>query len=640
MKEKKISLFIFNFIAILYLELLFRVVAINHFFTSSLFNILISTLLFSTIIYLVCSVFKEKANRIIYRIILFITSFWALAMLVYKNIFNVFFSLAMFKLADQVMDFWKDALGLIAKNLLYIILLLIPFALSIILRKKIDFERKNRKKVFITLGIIILLVVIFKASLLINKNKTYSSYEIYYNINDQSLSIEKFGVYIAGYLDVKKELSDFQEKVSLVKTKKIEQKNIVYEYNNLDIDFDKLISNTSDSSIKQMHEYFNNETGTLQNEYTGMFEGKNLILFMAESFNEIAVSKELTPTLYKMVNSSFIFDNFYTPVNNSTIGGEFQELTGLFANNSILRTFRNGNNYFPFGLSTVYEDLGYKTYAYHDHYYTFQDRNKYLKALGFDNFKGCYSGLEKLINCKTWPESDVEMIKATFEDYANDDKFMVFYASVSGHGGYNWGNAQAAKHKSEVASLPYSEPVKAYIAAQMEFDKALELLLDKLEEKGILEDTVIAFVGDHYPYMLTLDQVNEAATYKKDEVIEINRSNFALYNTGVKNTHISKIGSEIDVLPTIYNLFGIKYDSRLIIGKDILSTEPGLAIFNNRSWVSDYGKYFASSKTFVPKEGVDIPEGYVDTMNKIVSNKINMSKLIIEKDYYRKALGK
>ena len=115
MKEKKISLFIFNFIAILYLELLFRVVAINHFFTSSLFNILISTLLFSTIIYLVCSVFKEKANRIIYRIILFITSFWALAMLVYKNIFNVFFSLAMFKLADQVMDFWKDALGLIAK---------------------------------------------------------------------------------------------------------------------------------------------------------------------------------------------------------------------------------------------------------------------------------------------------------------------------------------------------------------------------------------------------------------------------------------------------------------------------------------------------------------------------------------------
>ena len=87
-----------------------------------------------------------------------------------------------------------------------------------------------------------------------------------------------------------------------------------------------------------MHEYFSNETGTLQNEYTGLFKDKNLILFMAESFNEVAVSEELTPTIYKLVNSSFIFDNFYTPVNNSTIGGEFQELTGLFANNSILRT--------------------------------------------------------------------------------------------------------------------------------------------------------------------------------------------------------------------------------------------------------------------------------------------------------------
>ena len=641
MKDKKISLFLFNFIAILYVELVFRAVTINHFFTTSIFNILLSSILFSFLISWICSLFKEKANKIIYRIILFISSFWAIAMLVYKNIFNVFFSLAMFKLADQVMDFWKDALGLIAKNLIYIIILLIPFVMSFVIGKKINFERKSRKNVFIYLGIMLLLVGIFKLTLLINKNKSYSSYEIYYKINDESLSIERFGLYIASYLDVKKTASGFEEQVSLVKIdKKTKQKDIVYEYNNLDIDFDSLIKNTSDSTVKQMHEYFKNETGSLQNEYTDMFKDKNLILFMAESFNEIAVDEKLTPTLYKLVNSSFVFDNFYTPVNNSTIGGEFQELTGLFANNTILRTWRNGNNYYPFGLSTVFEDLGYKTYAYHNHYYTFQDRNKYLKAIGFDNFKGCYNGLEKLINCKQWPESDVDMINVTFDDYINDDKFMVFYASVSGHGGYNWGNAMSRKHKDKVASLPYSEPVKAYIAAQIEFDNALEILIDKLKEAGKLEDTVIAFVGDHYPYMLTLDQMNEPATYKKDGVIEINRSYFGLYNPGVKTTHISKIGSEIDVLPTLYNLFGIKYDSRLIIGKDILSTEPGLAIFNNRSWVSDYGKYYANNKSFVPKEGVDIPEGYVDTMNKVVSNKINMSKLIIEKDYYRKALGK
>ncbi len=639
MKEKKLNLFLFNFLAILFIEFVFRAVTITHFFTKSLFFIVLSALLVSGGISLICGLFSEKANKIIYRIILFIISFWAIAMLVYKNIFSVFFSLEMFKLADQVMDFWKDALGLIAKNIVYIIILLIPFIMTFIFNKKISFQRKNRKKILISLLIVICLVICFKLSLLIKKNKTYSSYEIYYKINDQSLSIERFGLNIATYLDIKKTLSGFEEQVSLIKPKTKKEKEIVYEYNNLDIDFDNLINTTNDSSIKQMHEYFNNEVGTLQNQYTGLFKDKNLILFMAESFNEIAVSEELTPTLYKLVNSSFIFDNFYTPVNNSTIGGEFQELTGLFANNSILRTWRNGKNYYPFGLAKVYKDEGYSTYAYHDHYYTFQDRNQYLKALGFDNFKGCYNGLEKLINCKLWPESDVDMINATFNDYINDDKFMVFYASVSGHGGYNWGNSMAAKHKSEVANLPYSEPVKAYIAAQIEFDRALEVLITKLEEAGKLDDTVIAFVGDHYPYMLTLDQMNEAASYKKDEVIEINRSNFALYNSKTDNVHISKIGSEIDVLPTIYNLFGIKYDSRLIIGKDILSTEPGLAIFNNRSWVSDYGKYFANSKKFVPNEGVEVADDYVDTMNKIVSNKINMSKLIIEKDYYRKVLG-
>ena len=642
MKEKRLNLFIYSFLAVLFIELVFRAVTIDHFFAFSLVHIVISSVLVSGLLSIICGLFGETANRILYRILLFLYSLWAIAMLVYKNIFNVFFSLEMFKLADQVMDFWKDAIGLIAKNIVYIIILLIPFIMTFVIKKKINFARKTRKRVLISVLIVVLFAIAFKATLLINKNKVYSAYEVYYKINDQSLSIEKFGLSVASYLDVKKTLTGFEEEVVLVKpnnNKTKEPKEIVYEYNNLDIDFDSLISNTKDKTIKQMHEYFSNETGTLQNEYTGLFKDKNLILFMAESFNEVAVSEELTPTIYKLVNSSFIFDNFYTPVNNSTIGGEFQELTGLFANNSILRTFRNGKNYYPFGISTVFKDMGYKTYAYHDHYYTFQDRNKYLKSLGFDNFKGCYNGLEKLINCKGWPESDVDMIKTTVGDFINEDKFMVFYASVSGHGGYNWGNQMSKKHKAEVANLPYSEPVKAYIAAQIEFDNALQLLIEKLEEAGKLEDTVIAFVGDHYPYMLSLDQMNEAATYKKDSVIEINRSRFALYNPTIEDVHISKVGNQIDVLPTLYNLFGVKYDSRLIIGKDILSTEPGLAIFNNRSWVSDKGKYFANKKSFEPFEGVTVEDGYVDTMNKVVSNKINMSKLIIEKDYYRKVMG-
>ena len=642
MKEKKLPLFLFSFLSILFIEFVFRIVTIDKFFTTSIIYMFLTSFILAIIISWIAKFFNNKTAKIIFLIILGIISFWACGHIVYKNTFNVYFSLSMLKLADQVMTFWKTTLGIIFNNILYLIIIFIPFILTFFLNKKINFEKSSLKKQGVVFIIIILIIIGFKGILLINKNKSYSAYEIYYKIDDISLSIEKFGLYTASYLDVKKQITGFEEKVSFVKQESMEKETpVVYDFNiDKSIDFTNLINNEKNESIKEMHQYFNSDSGTRKNEYTGLFKDKNLILFMAESFNEIAVSKELTPTLYKLVNSSFTFENFYTPVNNSTIGGEFQELTGLFANNSILKTWRNGNNEFPYGLGKVFKNLNYSTYAYHNHSYTFQDRNKYLKAIGFDNFLGCRNGLEKKINCKLWPESDVELINATVNDYIQDKKFMVFYATVSGHGSYSWGNAMSKKHKNEVEHLNYSEPVKAYLAAQIELDKALETLLNKLDEAGRLDDTVIALVGDHYPYMLSLDQVNEAASYQKDGVIEINRSNFILYNSKVNNVKVNKVGSQIDVLPTIYNIFDINYDSRLIIGKDILSTEPGLAIFNNRSWVSDYGKYYANSKNFVANDGVEIPDGYVDDMNKIVANKINMSKYIIEKNYYKKVFGK
>ena len=167
----------------------------------------------------------------------------------------------------------------------------------------------------------------------------------------------------------------------------------------------------------------------------------------------------------------------------------------------------------------------------------------------------------------------------------------------------------------------------------------MEVLIQKLSDKEVLDDTVIALVGDHYPYYLSVDEVNEVASYKKDDVVEINHSNFILWNSKMENKVIDKVGSQIDVLPTLYNLFGIDYDSRLIIGKDILSTEEGLAIFGNRSWVSDKGTYYAKSNEFVLKDGEKIEENYVKDMNRKVNNKVAMSGYILTKDYYRKVLG-
>ena len=647
-KLKKYNIILFTFIILTYLELIFRILTKNSIFNISFMYVFLYNIFLSCLISFLVTWASNKLNKILYYIILGIISFvFSLQLCIYK-MFGFYFELSLLGATDQVASFAGDGFKLIIENILGVILLFLPLTLLLILNKKIIIRKAEWKTNIIKFASLVVIFIIFLLTLNINNKDINSAKSLYYDVNNNELNIKKFGVLNSFRIDMKRQIFGFDEKINIVSPGDFEDDNNndekpekTYEYNNLDIDFESLINNENNSTIKMMHEYFNNETGTLQNEYTKYFEGKNLILFMAESFNEIAVRKDLTPTLYKLVNSGFKFNNFYTPTISSTIGGEFQELTGLVAASGFLSPWKSGENYYPFGIATSFKNLGYNTFAYHNHTYTFQSRNKYLASLGFDNFLGCKNGFEKRINCNQWPESDVEMINTTFEDYANSEKpFFTYYVTVSGHGDYGFNySAMSRKHKDEVKDLDYSEKPLAYLAAQIELDQALELLINKLEEAGILEDTVIALVGDHYPYYLSLDEVNEIASYEKDGTVEINRSNFILWNSAMDTIEIDKVGSQIDVLPTIYNLFGVQYDSRLIIGKDILSTEPGLAIFGNSSWVSDKGTYFSSSNKFVAKDE-EVSDDYIKYMNNVVSNKIIMSKYIMTNDYYRKVLGK
>ena len=652
-KLKKINVIVTCFIIFTYLELVFRLFTSNRVFGMNLLYSSLYNLFLACLISFIASWGNNKTNKVLFFILIgFMCFIYALQLCVFK-MFGFYFDLSLLGATDQVMTFYSEGIKVIIQNIVGVILFFLPFILLLIFNKYFAIRKANWKFNLIKLASAIAVFLLFILSLNINKDSINSAYELYYHVSNNELNIKKLGVLNAFRLDLQRNIFGFEEKISIIdpndyydedddpKEDDDKEEPIVYEYNNLDIDFDSLIASESNSTIRQMHEYFKNESGSLQNEYTGVFEGKNLILFMAESFNEIAVREDITPTLYKLVNSGFKFNNFYTPTISSTIGGEFQELTGLVAASGFLSPWKSGENYYPFGIATAFQNLGYNTYAYHNHTYTFQSRHKYLASLGFDNYLGCRNGLEDRINCNQWPESDVEMIDTTFDDYINSEEpFMVYYVTVSGHGDYGFNySAMARKHKDDVAGLEYSEKPLAYLAAQIELNDALELLIARLDAAGELEDTVIALVGDHYPYYLSIDEVNEISSYEKDSVVEVNRSNFILWNSEMETIEIDKVGSQIDVLPTIYNLFEVSYDSRLIIGKDILSTEPGLAIFGNSSWVSDKGTYFASSGKFVSKNGEEVSEDYIKYMNRVVSNKITMSRYIMQNDYYRKVLG-
>ena len=643
-KEYKIiNLFLVIYFTLLYMELMFKILVfgISSIFSMSIFKIIIFLIPLSVLLTIMCKLFrKRKVNFIIYLVIFFIIGAWFSGSFVFKKVFNTFFSISIFKLSDQALAFKGTVVLEIIENIYGILLMFIPYILVIIFNKRINFHHVNKRNLIEYLILFVIYIPLFYLGI-------YSSDEankLWYKIDNHALNVEKLGVSAATYLNIKREIFGFEEDFDFENVYIDDNEDddtpeeIVYGYNTLDIDFDNLINSETNNTVKSMHEYFKNEVGTQKNKYTGMFEGKNLIVIMAESLNEIAIREDLTPTLYKLTNSGFVFNNFYTPVNLSTIGGEFQDLTGLFANLSDLsRYWRKGTNYFPFGLGTVFNNLNYNTRAYHANYGTFQDRNVYLKSIGFDYFLYRGNGLEDLMNCNLWPQSDLDLINSTYNEWINDEHFMTYYVSVSGHMPYTLnGNNMSKKNWDLVKDLNLSDEAKGYLAANIELDKMVESLINKLTEAGKLDDTVIAIIPDHYPYDLDMDVINELSTYEKDSVIEVNHSSLIIWNNKMETVEVDKVASQLDFIPTLYNLFNIEYDSRLFMGKDILSDTEGIAYFTNLSWVTNKGRYYASNNKFVPNEGVEVSDDYVESVKKIVSNRINMSKKIIDTDYYRK----
>lgn len=627
--KKIIKINLLNYIVLIFFEAMFALISFDIYSKSEVLSILIYSLFSSFIMTILMTVGSEKTNKIFSYIIYFVLCFWFALEAIFKSFLQTFFSLDCFKLSDQAMGFAGETIKVIVGNIHYLILFFLPFILLIIFRKKIDLNIKENKK-YLYSYIILIPLSFLSYRLYINStkdNKDISLYDLYYNTNNIPLSIQKMGVLSSTGLDIYRNIFGFDDKVIEVNYE--EENNdedlFVYEKNNLDLD---LSSNKLNKDIK---EYIDNNPGTSKNKYTGMFENKNLIFVVAESYSEIGVDEERTPTLYKLTNNGFIFDNFYVPYYLSTIGGEAQSLTGLYPNYSTLTKWKSGENSFPYGLATVFKEKGYNTYAYHAHDGYFQNRYKYLKALGFDNFKACNMGLN--INCNMWPESDIEMIKATTNDYINSDKpFMTYYMTVSGHLDYTKeSNSIVSKNWDMVKDLDYSDKAKAYLATQIELDRAMESLIKKLDDKGILKDTVIVMLADHYPYGLDLDEINELSSYKRDELFEINHNSLVIYNSAMKNVNISKTGMPIDVLPTIYNLFDIRYDSRLFAGSDLLSNSEGMVILDNLSWITDKGKYNSLNN----KHSDNLDNNYINNINNIIQNKIIFSRNMITYDGYR-----
>ncbi|MBR0137275.1 MAG: LTA synthase family protein, partial [Erysipelotrichaceae bacterium] len=428
----------------------------------------------------------------------------------------------------------------------------------------------------------------------------------------------------------------------------------VYTYNTLNIDWDKLIAEAPNATIRDMHKYFASVPASNKNDYTGMFEGKNLIFLTLEGFSYKALSPEKTPMLWRMYTEGFYFTNFYDSLwGGSTATGEYCNMTGnMYTTANCLAKSEGKLNYSAFG--NLFKSAGYTTLAYHNHTYTYYSRDVSHPAYGY-KYKAIGNGL-KLAH-SYWPNSDYEMAVATAPEFVNlEEPFHVYYMTVSGHANYNWGgNAMCRKHKDEVMDL-YSkydtDGAVAYIAGELEVEYMIQHLVQQLEAAGKLEDTVFAMCCDHYPYALTDEEA--ADLYKLSERgirgnLELYHNAFILWCSSMEEpVVIDKPCSALDMVPTIANLFGLDYESKVITGTDILSDNEIICIINTSSvfwnWRTEQGTYYNGSGTFTPSPTCTMTKAEInDYVNKINNKLKAMRKYsmdILNYDYYKYVFNK
>lgn len=624
----------------------FRVVPVRGVICTTLFSLPVAMLLG-----LWCCAVKPATGR---RILLGVTAglcIWMATQTVYFYLFKTFLSVSSLLRVKMVAgEFGGLAVTNTIRCWFPILMECLPFGAAVALKGKLVDGQPPGRMTKINWALLAMTIqMAVTLAVVSNDTDPLSLYHIYNQSDATELTVTNFGVLTNTRLELKRLVfgvqgeekgpDDWQDMLQP------EKEPIPEDYPEpgeddqvMDIDFQALMQGEEDETLLSMHDYFARVTPTQKNEWTGYFKGKNLIWIVAEAFSSVAVDPELTPTLYRLSNEGFVFSNFYTPLwGLSTSDGEYVTTTGLIPKAGAWSYLQSAENYMPFGFGNQFLKLGYRTLAYHNNTYTYYGRDQSYPNMGYEYY-GLGNGLEVT---RSWPESDEEMMELSVPQYIDDEKFMVYYLTVSGHLNYNVDqNEMSAKHWGEVEHLPYSEESKGYLASQIELDRAVESLLEQLKAAGKLEDTVIVLSGDHYPYGLQDEQISELLGHEVESDFEKFKSTLILWNAQMKEpVPVDKCCSSLDIMPTLANLFGLEYDSRLLAGRDILSEEPGLVIFCNYSFLSYRGAYVSTLETFTPwGEPREDDRQYLENTLKDIRDRFRYCALILDEDYYRLVL--
>ena len=336
------------------------------------------------------------------------------------------------------------------------------------------------------------------------------------------------------------------------------------------------------------------------NKYTGIFKNKNLIFVQLEGIDDWLLTEKDMPTLYGMLNNSFVFQNHYSYYNGggSTFNSEFAVNTGFITPLSYTQNAYSFNkNSFPYSMANMFKNQDYDVNAFHMNSGEYYSRQTNYTNWGYDKYYG-------LLDINDYKDKsytlDRELINdITFQEkmFPKDSKFVDYIITYSNHLPFT--NTKGVckllydmemdlddtvdmgeESSSTFVQLTEEECIRKQAH---ETDYMMELLLKKLTELNLIDDTVIVVFTDHYLY--TVEDKTILDKYKNTSNNLINKTPFFIWQNNMKRTNIKEVTSQLNILPTTLNLFGINYNPNYYIGSDALSQNyKGIVFFSDYSW--------------------------------------------------------
>jgi len=515
------------FLAVIYYEELFLKLCC---FQSLTFTGASFTLLFTTpvalLLGLLCGSLFPRRGRPLLILFTALISLWLGTQIIYYRLFKTFLSLfSLTKMAMVAGAFGGMAMGNILDNWFPVVMMAIPVILAVLLRRRLLPDGQKTAGLRLRWAVLAAAVQLtVMGAVLLCGGGVLSLRYIYAQAATPELEVQNFGMLTQTQLDVRRllfgiEPDDPTQYQQVEWTGPLDDhpqlpQPISYspqDYHVLEIDFDALMEQETEEEMLDVHQWFKYRQPTERNQWTGRFAGKNLVWIVAEGFSTLALDPERTPTLWKLSHEGVVCENFYTPLwGVSTSDGEYVTTTGLVPKAGEWSFSQSAENYMPFSLGNLFREEGYTAMAFHNYLYDYYDRHLSHPNMGYD-YVAMGQGLEPediipaqfLDNENPFPPSDRMMMEEIAPMFVNEERFMVYCLTVSGHLPYTREeNIMSVFHWAEVKELPYSEAVRGYLASQMELELAVSSLVEQLEAAGKLEDTVIVLSADHYPYGL------------------------------------------------------------------------------------------------------------------------------------------